>query len=319
MNAIGGYFGLELAAGSLSYHTTPHNFKSGRSSLHYILRMFKPQVVYIPYYTCDGILESFAAAGVNFKFYEINELLEPVSLPELKANEYFLYINYFDIKRNKVAALSQQYGDKLIVDSTQSFFEKGNGKSWYFNSCRKFFGVPDGSYLYVPYHINTTPVPSKNEVYKVDHLIQRFNGHPEQGYKSFQENEVLLGADIVGMSRLSEHILSFIDYSSVIATRRSNYQYLHEIFKGRNILQAELETDSVPMYYPLLLDTEVNKYRLYAKNMYVPTFWKDVMVRGDSGFETEKKLTTNLLPLPVDHRYTIEDMERLAEELKEII
>ena len=96
MKPIGGYFELELPKGKQSYHQT-YALKSGRSALHFILQWVKAKKIYIPFYTCDALLEPLRGAEVPFQFYEVDEKLEPVSLPELNGGEYFLYINYFDL------------------------------------------------------------------------------------------------------------------------------------------------------------------------------------------------------------------------------
>lgn len=311
MSEIGGYFGLELAKGSNTYHNTNYIFKSGRSALHCILGFLHPSLVHVPFYTCDGLLESFTAANIPYAFYEINQDLEPIILPELKTGEYFLYINYYDIKRKKVDQLSDLYGNRLIVDCSQAFFMKGNGKSWFFNSCRKFFGVPDGSYLYAPANTQPPPASSRNENYIVDHLIKRFNGHTREGYPLFLENEVLGDAEIKQMSTLSEYLLSNIDFEKAAEKRITNFKYLHKILQRENLMSIDLYKDSIPMCYPLLLSTKPNREVFYSNNMFVPTYWADVLHRNISGFETAKSLTEKLLPLPVDHRYDLESMEAL--------
>lgn len=311
MKPIGGYFELELNKGRHSYHTTPHVLKSGRSSLHYIFSITKPSLVYIPYYTCDGLLESFTASGTPYKFYEIDEQLDPVSLPKLKKDELFLYINYFDCKRQTCDRLSEKYGDQLIVDATQAFFQKGNGKSWFFNSCRKFFGVPDGSYLYVPKGKKVEVVEARNERYLTDHLVKRFNGHTEEGYRTFNENELMCGAEILAISKLGEYLLSNVKYDKVARQRRANYDYLHNELKQLNQLSIKLHRNSAPMCYPLLLEQVPVREVLYNNKLFAPTFWREVATRAGSGFDTERKLAQHLLPLPLDHRYSTRHMRSI--------
>jgi hypothetical protein len=317
MNPIGGYYGLELAKGPYSYHTTPYTFKSGRSSLHSILRLLRPALVYIPFYTCNGLLESFQAANTPYCFYSINDRLEPDDLPDLEEHEYFLYINYFDIKRSFVNKLSDKYAGKLIVDCTQAFFMKGNGQSWFFNSCRKFFGVPDGSFLYAPDRTSMPLAPGINEQYTVEHLLLRFNGHTEEGYQAFLENELLCGTEITGMSVLSQYLLSNINYAEVIARRTANYLCLDKVLAGLPGFSPEPRDLGVPMVYPLLLHKEPDRKLFNSHRIYLPAFWADVLHREERGFDTEKRITAQLLPLPVDHRYDNNDMERMITLIKQ--
>jgi hypothetical protein len=319
MKPIGGYYELELSKGDAVYHTTPYVFKSGRSSMHYLLKLLKPSLVYVPFYTCNGLLESFEAANTKYRFYEIDHLLEPVHLPDLEKDEYFLYINYFDVKRQYVQTLSAKYADKLIVDCTQAFFMKGNGRSWFFNSCRKFFGVPDGSYLYVPRQVNIEPVREKNENYTVTHLLRRFNDHAEEGYPAFLENETLCGVEITGMSMLTEYLLSRVNYDAVIRQRLANYDYLDTFFKEYHLYPPGPADNCVPMVYPVLFHKKkVDREFLYRHKLFVPAFWTDVQERNIKGFETDKLIATHLLPLPIDHRYAREDMDRLVKLIKQL-
>jgi hypothetical protein len=319
MNAIGGYFGLELMKGPNVYHHAPHAFKSGRSSLRFIFEKTTPSLVYVPFYTCDGLLEPFEETNTKYCFYAINHLLEPKRLPELKEGEYFLYINYFDIKREIVGRLSEKYGDKLIVDCTQAFFMPGNGKSWFFNSCRKFFGVPDGSFLYPPEGTDISDNTPQNEDYIVDHLLQRFNGHTREGYSFFLKNEVLCGGNVAGMSKLSACLLSNVDYEEVIRRRKFNYNYLENIFGSTNLLWIEPGNECVPMVYPLLLPKTPDRRLLAGSDIFIPSFWPDVLRRDYAEFEIECSISGDLLPLPVDHRYSTGEMFMIASRIKSLL
>ena len=64
-------------------------------------------------------------------------------------------------------------------------------------------------------------------------------------------------------------------------------------------------------------DKKISRNKLYEKGLYIPTLWADTLNRGCKGFELEKKLSNDLLPLPIDHRYRPSDMLKLAQILKE--
>lgn len=317
MSAIGGYFELELAKGNFEYHTTRNNYKSGRSALTSILSFLKPSNVYVPFYGCQGVTEPFEAAEIPFGYYAIDPLLEPVNLPELGEREYFLYINYFDCKRDVVNLLSGKYKDRLIVDNTQAFYQKGNNRSWFFNTCRKFFGVPDGAYVYAPEGVSLPVAASRHENYRTDHLIKRFNGHPQEGYSAFQENEQLCDCEITGMSKLSEYLLSNVDYENVANVRRANYNYLAEIFGSSNMLKISPVAEGVPMCYPLMTETAISREKFYSSKVFIPYFWKEILTRSETGFDLEKNVVQKLLPLPVDQRYDLTDMRKMSDLIKQ--
>lgn len=315
MKPIGGYFELELEFGNSHYHETI-TFKSGRSALLHILTVVKPTNVYIPFYTCNALLEPFKKAGITYSFYEIDQNLEPRILPQLQPNEYFLYINYFGLKSKTVDKLSAFYADRLIVDCSQSFYVKGNGNSWYFNSCRKFFGVPDGSFLYVPSNQTASEPAESNKNYIVDHLAKRLEGEISEGYIGYQKNEALCEAELKKMSQLSNRLLSHINYDLCAAKRKKNFSYIHEAFKSENTFLIEEDQDAVPMGYPLLFEKPISHKLLWEKSVFVPIYWNDVISRESNGYYWERRLSDELLLLPIDHRYNIEEMDQMIKLIK---
>lgn len=139
-DAIGGYFELELRKGE-HYHKNALRLNTARNSFEYILRARKYTKVYIPYYTCDVMLEPLKKCNVDYVFYHINEQLEPVETYRLQPTEAFLYTNYYGLKQRCVERLAEQYDKQLIVDHAQAFFAEPLQGIDTFYSARKFFGA----------------------------------------------------------------------------------------------------------------------------------------------------------------------------------
>ena len=156
-------------------------------------------------------------------------------------------------------------------------------------------------------------VQSKNENYIIDHLLQRFNGHVSEGYSSFVENEECIDSAVTGMSLLSGYLLSNINYQTIIDARRANYRQAHKKFAAVNLVNAAADKESVPMYYPLLLSCTMDKTYLAGKQIFIPSFWQDVIKRDIPGYAKERSLAERLLPLPADQRYTPDDINTMAE------
>ena len=121
MRKIGGFFELEISTRDNLFHKNALPISTGRACLNLILHKLKPIKVFIPYYTCDAVLEPLIINKIEFEYYSLNENLEPAEI-KLKQDEYILYINYFGIKKRVVQALIKKYGKRLIVDDTQGFF-----------------------------------------------------------------------------------------------------------------------------------------------------------------------------------------------------
>jgi len=146
MKELGGYLELELNRNE-EHHKTALSLNTGRNALELILRVRKYTKVYIPYYTCDVILEPFRKLNINYEFYSINKDLEPeFNYSLLRDNEGFLYVNYFGIKDDFIPVLAKHCSN-IITDNSQAFFCRPLKDIDTFYSCRKFFGVPDGAYL----------------------------------------------------------------------------------------------------------------------------------------------------------------------------
>ncbi len=319
MKEIGGYFEWEVASGSRCPHPDASvALKSGRSCVRLVSEIERPAKVWLPYYSCDGVLEPFQETGIPTAFYPIDENLEIKGpWPEVLQHERLLYINYFGLKAGFASALEKHYGPALWLDHAQAFFFKPvDPRAFHFNSARKFFGVPDGAYLYVPSE-KSSFIPEeipRHTAYSLDHLFLRLQGETQAGYPFFLDNEARCGGAVARMSTLSEAALSHLNYDDAAQRRRTNYACLHAALNDRNHLPAHLlvlSEQAVPLCYPFLPGAPMDRPYFWDRKLYIPTFWKECLDRAE-GFAWEKKLTSDLLPLPIDHRYTEADMERIV-------
>lgn len=315
MKAIGGYYGLELSERGEYLHQQAFQFQTGRAALYFILANAKPGLIYVPFYTCNALLQPMIDLGISYQFYAINEHLELSDQIILRPNEFLVYINYFDCKQAYVHALSAQYGNRLIVDNSQAYFNRGNGVSWYFNSARKFFGVPDGADLYTPRNWDLKEKYRRlyaNTIYSIEHLVARFNGRVEEGYDAFIINEELVGVNYDRMSVISHYLLSQVDFESARRRRMVNFNYVHEKLSAGNQLKLGSGPHIAPSYYPYLPARAIEKKHFWAEQLFIPSLWQDCLNRvADRPFGLEKMLSTYLLPIPVDHRYERADLDRI--------
>lgn len=121
MNAIGGFFELELNDNKTIYHDRAFAVNSGRNALMYILLCNKNyKKIFVPYYTCDVIMQPINKLNLNFEFYKINNDFTP-KLKGIKKNEVLLYVNYFGIINKKVKNIINSYFN-VIIDNSQAFF-----------------------------------------------------------------------------------------------------------------------------------------------------------------------------------------------------
>lgn len=303
--AIGGYFSLELRKGE-HYHTNALRLNSARNCFEYVLRLKGYRKVFIPYYTCEVMLEPLIKLGVSYKFYSINTDFEPVYLPVLKKDEAFLYTNYFGLKQAVVCKLAGYYGKQLIVDNAQGFFTPPLEGIDTFYSPRKFIGVADGGYLYTDRE-SSIEFPQDISYNRMSHLLKRIDLPAEEGYLDFQQNDnELIGQPIKRMSKLTEAVLCSVDYDAIRHKRRENYKILDAALSDKNKLKFFLGEEDVPMVYPYYCEKKEVRKRLIENRIYVATYWQNVL-EWVSRLQVEYKYVQNILPLPVDQRYDMEN------------
>ena len=311
MKPIGGYFELELPQRS-EYHSTAIALNTGRNCLEYILRVRGYKRVYVPYYSCDVLLEPFKKLDVDYTFYHINGQLELENDIHLSKGEAILYVNYFGLKQEYVETLVSKYEKHLIVDNTQAFYARQVEGIDTFYSCRKFFGVADGAYLYCDQPLNIE-LHQDQSWQRMDYLLKRADISAETAYTDFRaQSEKLKDNPIKRMSNLTHRIMESINYKQVATIRRENFRLLDEALKEKNHISFPLTDDTVPMVYPFLTDDDGLRQRLIENKIFVAQYWPNVLDWCEKGC-TDYQLTKKLLPLPIDQRYGCEEMKRIIE------
>lgn len=309
MKPIGGYFELELRKGE-EYHKGAIRLNTGRNAFEYILRAKDYKKVYLPYFTCDVMLEPIQKLKLEYEFYHINEQMEPIfNFSRISKNETFVYTNYFGLKSLVVSQLSE-ICQNLIIDNSQAFFEKPIDGIDTFYSPRKFFGLPDGAYLFTNKKLNKE-LPSNGSTNRFSHLIKRIEGEAETGYEDFKMNDnSLIGQSINKMSSLTLALLCNIDYEYIKKKRIENFLYLHKQLSEYNELSLKLDVNSVPMIYPFLKKETGLKQKLIDNKIYIATYWPNVFKWCEEN-ELEYSMAKQIVPIPLDQRYGLEEMKRI--------
>src|SRR5262249_19138783 len=111
-------------------------------------------------------------------------------------------------------------------------------------------------------------------------------------------------------------LLRGVDMASVATARHENFAFLHDALGAHNRLWMK-PSEQVPFCYPYLPPTPVERSILHGRGFFIPCFWPEVNQRTQTGFDFERRFSDQLLPLPVDHRYTNSDLRGLVENLLE--
>ena len=314
MDAIGGYFSLELPLRE-EYHKDAIRLNTGRNCLEYILRARGYKKVYVPYYTCEAVMEPINKLGIPYKFYHIDIHFEIRDHFTLKEGEALLYTNYFGLKQRYVKKLAETIGSRLIVDNTQAFYAKPIPGIDTFYTCRKFFGVPDGAYLYCDKDLDEE-MEQDYSYDRVAHLVKRIDLSAEDGFKDFRRvDDGLDNQPIRKMSKLTQRMMQGVDYESAAQRRRANFQILHKVLGKENNLEFNLEDDVVPMVYPYLLPVEGLREKLIENRIFVARYWPNVM-DWTKPEDIDYLLAYQMQPLPIDQRYGVDDMNSIISIIK---
>lgn len=310
---IGGYFEPEPdCEGKGNPHPSAAWLNTGRNALEYVLAIL-PSVrkVYIPYFTCDVVLEPFTKLGVPYEYYHINRRLELPSLLQLGEGEYLLYTNYYGIKDAYVRELHAQYGTRLIVDNAQGFFMPPIPDCMMVYSPRKFVGLPDGGFAY-PRTEGVDSLPFDVSKDRMAHLRLRQQYGPQAGYAAFKENSrKLVGLPVMQMSCETRQMLSRIDFDAVQTARHNNFAQLHAALGCSNSLAIpDLSSFAAPLVYPYFSADAELKSRLIAEQVFVATYWPNVLHQCRFG-DVEYELAEHVVCLPIDQRYDEADMTRI--------
>lgn len=310
--AIGGYFEIEKAGNGIFPHSKGILLNTGRNALEYILQLL-PDIkkVYLPYYTCEVVLEPIIKLQLSYSFYHINANFELDSDLSLSEGEYLIVNNYFGIKDNYIQRLADCYGDQLIVDCSQAFFAPVIAGLKMFYSARKFVGVPDGGIAYGVDGQFANKLPQDVSESRLDHLYIRRDYGAEAGFKIYQSNEERLdGQYIKRMSDFTRNVLLNIDYSTIVQRRFANFKILHAALGYKNAVRVSAEHVVCPMAYPFYSDSSSLRDFLIKHRIYVAKYWPNVL-DWCSVTDLEYSLTNHVIPLPIDQRYGEEDMKKI--------
>lgn len=319
MKPIGGYFEWEFPANrSDELHKGAVYLNSGRHALEYILRgLGNVRCLWIPYFTCDVVLQPLNKLGIAHKFYHINENLELASEINLADGEYLLYTNYYGIKDSYCTCVAEKYGERVIVDNAQALFCKVIPGIHQFYSPRKYMGMPDGGIAVTKIADYSETLSSDRSFDRCSHLLKRMEMIPSEGYADFKLNSKKIAeAPLSLMSPISKNIYGSVDLDFIKRRRRSNFERLHKALSSSNCLRIPAMDDfACPLVYPYWHENgKALKKKLIADNIFVATYWPNVF-EWTSPNDLEYELAERVVCIPIDQRYGFDDMDRIIEEI----
>lgn len=295
------------------------------TALWYVLKIKKIKRLWMPHYMASAWKRAIQELDVEICYYYLTEELSPCfrDLKDLSLGDAVMLVDYFGV----CTSLMKDWAEKvrsmvkddlcIIIDASMAYFTEPMQSADVFTiySCRKFFGVPDGAYL-INCDMEKYPVLQleKNIAHlAADAQLLALELGETAAYKAMQTNEQELIKQKKYMSRLTEKFMETLVISEVQQRRMRNYKKLECMlnqFQELKLINNKEEINS-PQCYPLLVHADIRN-ELILEKIFVPQMWRRHLGKEYVG-TMEQSLATYLLCLPIDQRYSKEDMRNIAD------
>ncbi len=299
---------------------------SGRASLRFIVEAgnLSGKRILLPNYLCGVILDVIEQYDMRYELYDIQSDLS-VDIASLgKEFDVIYIINYFgmnlgekiipDIPEEKSVIL-----DDVFLPIPTVIDRKGE---WYsFNSFRKISQLADGSIIFTNTDLDErkieycTLTQFSEKKYMAKHqkymYLVKGDGTEEQYLELFRggEEELELQEEIKGMSTDSQIEMAkfFMNMEKEKKTRKDNYNIVVERMKENAI---EIETSFYSFAPIMLKQRDKTRKELAEKRIYLPVHWPQIPGKVN-------RIGDKILSLPLDSRYTEQDMNRICDAIVE--
>ena len=301
---IGGYLEYEQYFGN-EYHRDCLRINTARNCLKYLIDARHIRKIWLSRLNCSAVLDTCRNSGLEIGYFDLDEDLRPILPSEYNTDDYVYVVNYY-------GQLCDVHYKHMILDNVQAFFQRPLLGIDTIYSCRKFFGVSDGAYLYTNAVLDQE-LERDISCSRITYLAGRYEKSASEYYSDYQKNEERLDClPLMKMSSFTENILKSIDYETVKKKREDNFLYLHEKLGCFNQLKIRIPIG--PFAYPFLIEHGF-EYRklLQSENIYIAKLWPNVTDLK------EGELSNNILPLPCDHRYGKDEMSFVANQILKYI
>jgi hypothetical protein len=312
---IGGY--IELDKYTLPMlHDNSIKLNCGRNALAYLIEAKHIKKIAMPKFmctSCDKVLDKY---GVTVRHYSIGLDFKPKNI-ELQQDEWLYLVNYYGQISNGYIIDIKSKNEKLIVDNAQAYFQMPVDGVDTLYTCRKYFGVADGAILYTDMQISRE-LPCDESFERMHFLLGRFERSASEFYSEYAENNhFFTNEPIKQMSRLTENLLHGVDYDLVANRRTENFDYLQNALSKRNRLKLDVPYGA--FMYPLYVENgSLIRKQLQNEKIYIPTLWPNVLDICERD-TLEYRLSEDILPIPVDQRYDINDMKYLVKAINNVL
>lgn len=336
---VGGMFGLPeitIKTGTIPGFLDSRSLllANARSGISVLIDLLSPCQIWLPSYLCASMLQSTVGKRIKVRFYEVNFDLAVKSvdwLNDVQPGDLVVVIDYFGFEcpGDCVKKVKEQ-GAWVLEDACQALLSNDVGRfaDFVLFSPRKFVGVPDGGILHFKHpletdriHLKPPPADWWLKTFYASVMRREFDNYGEnrKWFELFQETNDESPVGHYAMSELSRMLLqNSFDYVPIARRRIENYQYLTDRLGDLAIFPV-LPTQTVPLGFPIRINERDRvRHALFEHQIYPPLHWPVPEIVPTS-FKDSYTLGGEIMTLPCDQRYSLEDMERMAHVLLEIL
>lgn len=320
---------------------------NGRTAIEFILshitKKKRINKCWLPSYLCETIVQPFKELNIDYEFYNLKENLQldiDYLSRRIEKDDLVFTINYFNLlHNNKVIEFLRKLKNNnviIIEDLTHSFLNNNvfsyKISDYSIISLRKWLGIPDGGIAISNNILFDKNLIVKRSFYDFVHLRLKYAIlknfylnkiiNKKDSFRKMHDKAEELANEIIRlntMSNISNTILNFVDFNNIIYKRRMNFEYLLSSFEDLDkikILSNNLEEGICPIGFPIIATKrDILRDYLASNNIYCPIHWllpKEIPKKFDYSYF----LSQNIITIPCDQRYSIEDMEIIIRSVK---
>ncbi|QQO09527.1 hypothetical protein [Breznakiella homolactica] len=344
---VGGMFCLESTQGEVqdfpgSLEGDLRFFMSGRCGIYYSLLDLKQRdeklKAYLPAYTCETVIDSYVKAGYSLRFYDVSpELLTPVfdeaAIPDISVLNLCGYYGFSSYSRDFVRKCSDS-GAAVLHDITHSVFSSDgiDGHAAYAaGSLRKWMGIPSGGIAVKrrgQFTLPTLPPEEEHIAGRIacfetrEKVLKGEPGATEEAVGDiFWKTELRLRRmfDVFESDETSKEIIAHYPYRDAIAKRRENFRAVLERNPFSSSLRPvfpDLPEGVCPSHFPLYAEDRDRAQEILGRRGIKSTVYWPVPPHLDpADYPGAEYIYAHILSVPVDQRYSREEMDYLCDAI----
>lgn len=323
-------------------------FDSARGALVALLRWLgttgQIDRAYIPGFICQSVIDALENVALPYELYMVDDNLRSEIKPA--PGSAAIVVHYFGFQNPSVFELLKDAVEDVVIieDCAQALLtdlDSSPGRRMHYRlySPRKFLGVPAGGCLWGQ-PLPDASLPSGDTVALWKAWVGRFcKSQYRQSLANTKREEIeqlYLGLMEEFEQFLDKHpdpralpdpalqIIRYQDYQTVFARRRQNYNALLKLLPPAIMpLFPHLPEATCPLGCPVVIQGEGKRdkvrQRLRQEQIFCAVHWPKPKQFVCQEMASHDVLYDCLLTLPIDQRYEIEDMSRIAETISRVI